>query len=459
MMLKQDLLKEPYHFGLSSKTGRESFVIKDFYDNVLGLTDACLRPFVILSDTLPPKNDFEAIKQQLQRRGVVPADMVLVIGHAEGYDRALLWELIQTGIKDIYFWTEDDDFKDYIINTVQRRKKVNTILESPLVKDNLVGESLTWKAFLSRVIETALFSDCSFLLMGESGTGKELLSRLIHTIDTRPSKKDLVLIDCTTIVPELSGSEFFGHERGAYTNAMQSREGAFSLANRGTLFLDEIGELHLPLQAELLRVIQEGTYKKVGSNQWLQTSFRLVCATHRDLRKQVEEHKFRQDLFFRIADFEFHVPSLEERREDIPLLANFFLQQLRCEKERIEFDHNVMDFLVQRRYPGNVRELRQLLQRILLRHVRHRKITIGELPEEERGVPAAAVAYKNNSLAAIIKQLVLSGENYNSIKDKAGLAAFEASIEISGGNKQKAAERLGIDVRTVQMGLKKNNGR
>ena len=258
------------------------------------------------------------------------------------------------------------------------------------------------------------------------------------------------------MVVQSTSTRSFLSSLGSYTSAMQTREGAFALANRGTLFLDEIGELHLPLQAALLRVIQEGTYKKVGSNNWQKTTFRLVCATHRNLHKQVEENKFRQDLFYRISDFEYEVPSLNERREDIPLLANFFLNQSRKENDIIEFDDNVMDFIKHREYQGNIRELRQFIQRIALRHVRHKKITIGELPIEERAQALySRMPYNYDSLGSIIKQMILNGENYNTIKDKAGLAAFEASVEISGGNKQKAAERLGIDVRTVQMGLKK----
>jgi transcriptional regulator with GAF, ATPase, and Fis domain len=455
-MSKEGFLGESYFIDLTQKDKPETNVIKEVYSNLSKYTDRCFYPFIILADQLPVKHTVNDKLTQLAGRGVPSADVILIVLNGCNENKEWLWEIMQTGLKDIYYWAGDDDFKDYIMYTVQRRQKVASILESPLVKDNLVGESNVWKEFLSKVIEAAIFSQCSFLLMGQSGTGKELISRLIHTIDIRPDKKDLVLVDCTTIVPELSGSEFFGHERGSYTNAVQSREGAFALANRGTLFLDEIGELHLPLQAELLRVVQEGTYKKVGSNTWLKTNFRLVCATHRNLRKEVEENKFRQDLFFRISDFEFHVPALQERKEDIPLLANFFFKQFTKEKEVAEFDNNVMDFLKHREYSGNIRELRQLVQRIALRHVRHKKITIGEVPVEERTHAISAKTFNEyDSLGNVVKQMILNGENYTTIKDKAGLAAFEAAIEMSGGNKQKAAERLGIDVRTVQLGVKK----
>src|SRR5690606_31880967 len=136
----------------------------------------------------------------------------------------------------------------------------------------------------------------------------------------------LVILDCSTIVPELAGSEFFGHERGAFTGALITREGAFALADGGTLFLDEIGELPLHLQVQLLRVIQEGTYKKVGSNTWKSTRFRLICATNRDLSEEVKKGRFRADLFYRIASWTFHLPPLRERKEDILPLALHFLK-------------------------------------------------------------------------------------------------------------------------------------
>jgi transcriptional regulator with GAF, ATPase, and Fis domain len=365
---------------------------------------------------------------------------------------------MQQGIKDIYTWAGEDDFKNYLLFTIQRQQKVASILNTVLIKENLIGQSKIWKNFLAKIVETTLYSQCSFLLTGESGTGKELVSRLIHTIDTRQDKQDLVLIDCATIVPELSGSEFFGHERGSYTNALNSREGAFALANRGTLFLDEIGELPLQLQAGLLRVIQEGTYKKVGSNTWQKTNFRLICATHKNLRQQIEENLFRQDLFYRIADVEFTVPSLSDRKEDIPLLANYFLKQFCKGNEAVEFDENVLDFLTDRAYSGNIRELRQLIQRIALQHVQHKKITIGEIPLEER-MNTCIIEKQNpkNNLDDIVKQMILQGDNYICIKEKVGSAAFDAAIDICGGNKQKAAERLGVDVRTVQLGVRRKS--
>src|SRR6516162_7426096 len=164
--------------------------------------------------------------------------------------------------------------------------------------------------------------------MGESGTGKEMLAQLIKELDFTARTANLTVVDCTTIVPELSGSEFFGHERGAFTGAINARDGAFALANGGILFLDEIGELPLPLQAQLLRVIQERSYKRVGGSTWHRTEFRLVCATNRNLLEMVTRGEFRADLFHRIASFICKLPPLRERIEDIIPLAEHFFRQV-----------------------------------------------------------------------------------------------------------------------------------
>ncbi len=450
-------MKENYYINLTQGNKKVEGTIKQLYVDITNQLGYVGFPFIFIADTLPNKKLIVEKISFYSAEGFTQNKVILIITNPAGNNYIHEWELMQLGINDIYNWAGEDDFKNYILFTIQRQQKVDTILNTVLIKDNLIGQSKVWKNFLAKIVETTLFSQCSFLLTGESGTGKELVSRLIHTLDTRQDKQDLILIDCTTIMSELSGSEFFGHERGSYTNALNSREGAFALANRGTLFLDEIGELPLQLQAGLLRVIQEGTYKKVGSNTWQKTNFRLVCATHRNLRQQINEKHFRQDLFYRISDVEFTVPSLNERKEDIPLLANYFLKQFSKGNEVAAFDDNVLDFLKHRAYPGNIRELRQLIQRITLQHVQHKKITIGEIPLDERKNACHQQQHlqHENSLDDIVKQMILKGDNYNGIKEKIGSAAFEAAIDICGGNKQKAAERLGVDVRTVQLGVKK----
>ena len=261
-------------------------------------------------------------------------------------------------------------------------------MRSPAIRDELVGECPAWRSVVRQVVEMARFTDAPVLFSGESGTGKELVARAVHELDPRSDKGALVVLDCTTIVPSLSGSEFFGHERGAFTGADSPRDGAFALADGGTLFLDEVGELPLTLQAELLRVVQEGTYKRVGSNQWRETRFRLVCATNRDLLAEAAAERFRRDFYFRIAGWLIALPPLRERRGDILPLTRHFLRRLQPDPEPPELDAPVRDFLLGREYPGNVRDLRHLVTRMRHRHVGPGPITLGDIPDDEREAPA-----------------------------------------------------------------------
>jgi transcriptional regulator with GAF, ATPase, and Fis domain len=324
-------------------------------------------------------------------------------------------------------------------------------VQSPLVKKNLAGQSPAWIRALRQVIEIARFTDASVLIMGESGTGKELVARLIHTLDPRPNKSDLVVSDCTTIVPELSGSEFFGHERGAFTGADRERDGAFALADGGTLFLDEVGELPLSLQAELLRVAQERTYKRVGGNTWRKTDFRLVCATNRDLIEEQTRGRFRRDLYYRIASWTGLLPPLRERREDIPLLTKYFIEQLQPDNP-LDLDDVVLDYLLTRDYPGNVRDLKQLVTRIVQRHVGPGPVTVGDIPEGERpGVVGEMKGWRDEGLEGVVRLAIASGVPLKEIERVAGELAERIVIEEEQGNLQRAAARLGVTDRALQM--------
>lgn len=237
------------------------------------------------------------------------------------------WKVLHAGVCDVFDWYGQSETVEAVTSRLNRIHEIETLLKSTAVQNNLIGKSPAWISALRQVVEMAHFTSSSALIMGETGTGKEMVARLFHTMDSRPSKGSLVLVDCTTIVPELSGSEFFGHERGAFTGAISSREGAFGLANKGTLFLDEVGELSLGLQSQLLRVIQEGTYKRVGGNTWHRTEFRLVCATNRDLYQEVARGNFRSDLFYRLSEWTCILPPLRERPEDILPLVYHFMKQ------------------------------------------------------------------------------------------------------------------------------------
>ena len=309
-----------------------------------------------------------------------------------------------------------------------------------------------WKSILRQIVEVACFTDASVLILGESGTGKELLARLIHTLDKRPKKGELIILDCTTIVPELSGSEFFGHERGAYTGAAGPRDGAFCLAHGGSLFLDEVGELPPVLQAQLLRVVQERSYKRVGGNDWNKTEFRLICATNRNLAHEVAEGRFRSDLYYRIAAWVCHLPPLSERLDDILPLTRHFLQELRPDGEAPELDDAVLHYLMSRPYPGNVRDLKQLVTRISHLHVGDGPITLGDLPEVERlRLGECAADWRDERLDQVVRRAISLGAGLKEISQYAADTAVRIAVGDEEGNLQRAACKLGVTDRALQM--------
>ncbi len=329
---------------------------------------------------------------------------------------------------------------------LDHRRVIDALLDSPMVRDNVVGESAVWLSTLRQMVELSL-TPASVMLFGETGTGKELLARLIHGLDPRSPKRDLVVLDCTTVTAELSGSELFGHERGAFTGALTAREGIIAQAEHGTLFLDEVGELPIGLQAQLLRVIQERTYRRVGGDTSRTLDFRLVCATHRNLETEVQAGRFRADLYYRLAASALRLPSLAERSGDVLPLARFFLKQL--SGGRVEsFDDFVDEHLVCRDYPGNVRELKQLVGRALHRWVGPGPIGYSSLPEEDWSAvePRVEVDFEHAIRKAMAAKLSLKA-----IGRMASDVAVRLAVEKAEGKLQKAATALGITDRALQL--------
>ena len=376
--------------------------------------------------------------------------LVLQAGDAAA-DSALVWRLLHAGASDVLAWSSAD-IAGRINARFERWRAVDALVHSPPVQDRLVGVSAAWRSALRRIVEVARYTSAFVLLIGESGTGKELVARLVHELDSNAARNELVVVDCTTIVPELSGSEFFGHERGAFTGAVATRDGAFAAADGGTLFLDEVGELPMPLQAQLLRVIQEGTYKRVGGNTWRHAAFRLVCATNKNLPEAIAGGHFRNDLYYRIASWVFRVPSLQERREDILPLAKYFLRVFRPDTPGLDFEPAVRDFLVGRTYPGNVRDLRHLIARIASLHVGPGPITVGDIPVDEYPAFGADGAdWRNADFEQAIRHAVAIGAGLKEISQAAAETAMRIAIDSENGSLQLAARRLGVTDRALQM--------
>lgn len=379
----------------------------------------------------------------------------VVVALTHEVDEATSWDMIAAGASDVIIEPDFQRLALAVLHRLRRWDAVDRELESGLVRDNLIGHDAAWRDALRHAIEIAMFSSAPTLLTGATGTGKELVCQLIHALDQRGDKADLVVLDCTTVVPTLSGSEFFGHEKGAFTGASSSRDGAFALADKGTLFLDEIGELRFELQAELLRVLQEGTYKRVGGSRWQSTDFRLVCATHRDLRTMVEHGSFRSDLFHRLAANTLHLPTLAERPDDVLPLAEHFLGEELHIVPPPPFDPAMQGYLQARAYPGNVRDLRQLIARIAMRYCGAGPITIGMIPGDERPPQPPLGPRAPDEPMGALTDGIKAGLPLRQIKDLVREVVLEIVYqeEIGNGSRgavKRTAERLDVSERLVQ---------
>jgi len=249
---------------------------------------------------------------------------------------------------------------------------------SPELFRSLVGNSRDIRR-VRKMIEQVAPTEATVLVLGESGTGKEVVARNIHYYSQRRSKP-FVPINCGAIPPELLESELFGHEKGAFTGAIAARPGRFELAQGGTIFLDEIGDMPLAMQVKLLRVLQERSFERVGSNKSIKCDVRIVAATHRNLEKYIVEGKFREDLYYRLNVFPVEMPRLRDRVEDLPLLINELITRLEHEKNAsVRLTPAAVMALCNYDWPGNVRELANLMERMTILHP-HGVVDVGELP-------------------------------------------------------------------------------
>ncbi len=330
---------------------------------------------------------------------------------------------------------------------IQRMKaevvRLRTALETTYSYDEIVGKSKAMRELYS-LIQRATEGNITVLIQGESGTGKELVARSIHYNSQRKAGP-FVTINCTAIPESLIESELFGHERGAFTGASARRIGKFEQADKGTIFLDEIGEMQLSLQAKLLRVLQERHFQRVGGATNIVTDIRVLTATNRDLEAAVNAGGFREDLYFRIAAFPIRIPPLRERLEDIPALANHFLKKYVEDsgKSIRAISPEALQLLVQYDFPGNVRELENVIERAVLFE------TTEFLQPDSLSLQIPSV----RSAEAI--DLLASGSNVIVPLDAVERRAIINALKVMGNNVTKAAEALGIDRSTFHRKLNK----
>ncbi len=328
--------------------------------------------------------------------------------------------------------------------SVENRELRRQLTEASTVP-GILGRSKVMED-MQQMIITVAPAEATVLITGESGTGKELVARALHNGSLR-ADKPLITVNCAALAENLLESELFGHERGAFTGADKKREGRFMQAHGGTLFLDEIGEMPLVLQAKLLRALQEGEVQRVGSDKPINVDVRILAATNRDLLNEVKEKNFREDLYFRLNVISIDVPSLRKRKEDIPLLAAYFVEKFsqRNRKNIKGFSSQALEAMLKYSWPGNVRELENVVERaVILCH--GDMISEKELPQSVLAVTAA-----NSTTFAHQGELTLTGLSLDEVEC---LAITETLKEVD-DNKSEAARRLGITRATLHNKLKK----
>jgi two-component system response regulator HydG len=339
-----------------------------------------------------------------------------------------------------------------ILMTVARAlEKQALVLENQAYRDQLaaahhgeriIGNSAVMQKLIAEVEKIAP-SDSTVLILGQTGTGKEVIADAIHAASPR-CDKPMVKINCAAIPENLLESDLFGHERGAFTGAKEHKLGRFELANGGTLFLDEIGDMSMPLQSKLLRVIQQGEFERVGSTETIRVDVRLIAATNKDLAAAVAADEFREDLFYRLKVMTLQLPPLRERLEDVPALANHFITKY-SEKSRKPIRgiaREAVDALKRYDWPGNVRELENVIERAVVL-TETGVIELGNLPES---VCPGEIADGDSIVIPV-------GTPMNEIQR----IAIEATLERTNGDKKLAASLLGITVQTIYRKLKTTN--
>lgn len=393
-------------------------------------------PDVVLCDIVMPERGGIDILDDISR--ISPESCVIMITAYGTMETAV--EAFRKGAHDyIIKPLAIEDVLQKIRHCMDHKRLLHEVryLRTQLSRDvesfSMVGQSESMKEVLDLITKVAP-TRSTVLISGESGTGKELVAQTIHRM-SRSKEQPFVAINCAGIPMHLLESELYGHVQGAFTGAVKEREGFFELAGEGTLFLDEIGEMPLALQSKLLRVIEQREFVRVGGSTPIPLEARIIASTNRSLTELLEEKKFRADLFFRVAVFEIHLPPLRERRPDIPLLVDYFVDKFNKELNRrcLGVDRAAIGGLLAHSWPGNVRELRNVIERAaILCHADY--ITPEELPPQIAGTAEEV------------------HEDTDDLRD--AMHAYEREyirrvLEATGGNKEETARRLGINPSTL----------
>ena len=417
---------------LSAILTAEGYSVYESFD-VASATNVIRKEHVDLVITdlkMPGRDGMEFFGYIRENKNEIPVIFLTAYGTVDSAVSAMLGGAF-------YYFIKPPDYgklKDIIARAIKQKRlkqEIELIEQTPsdaIEKNGLTGNGEEVRR-INETIRTIKDSSSTVLITGETGTGKELIARALHFCGKRMDTP-FIAVNCAAIPKELIESELFGSEKGAFTGAVAKRIGKFEEASGGTIFLDEIGELDLGLQAKILRVLQEREIERLGSNRKIKVDCRVISSTNRDLRTEVREGRFREDLFYRLNVIEIKVPPLRERREDIPFLAAKFAHEF-SEKEhkKVRVSEHLVEVLKEYEWPGNVRQLRNIIERAVVL-TKGEYITLSDLPEE----------FNPPGKSAEVMQTVNSRKTLRAIE----IQAIKDALQQCNGNKSKAARMLGI---------------
>jgi two-component system response regulator HydG len=435
--------------GISDSLKKEGYAVTSFDNGPEALKKFKSIPasLAIVDLKMEPMNGIEVLKQIKE---INPSTEVLMIsaygtvedavkamhmGAADFLTKPFSPEELRVRVKKIMQKILNDREMENLIEQ-------NKLLDEELFTgyDEIIGNSEAIKKVFS-FIEQVADKESTILVQGESGTGKELIARAIHRKSKRASHP-FIKINCGVLNDNLLESELFGHEKGAFTGAIKQKKGRFELADKGTLFLDEVGDISPAMQVKLLRVLQEGEFERVGGEVTLRTDVRIIAASNKELQKLIVEGKFREDLFYRLSVIPITLPSLRERKEDIPLLVNHFLQKLSVKNhsEKKEISNEGMKLLINYSWPGNIRELENLIERLFV------------ISEGNKLDPLLIGSHLSGSIT--------TSDGYSNLPLDEAVCAFEKNLIIQAmkktdGIKNRAAKMLGISTSVLYYKLEK----
>lgn len=420
----------------------EGFDVVEAADCKTGLKKAEQQQFdVILCDVKLPDGSGVELVEKLKKTSPL-TEVILLTAYGNIPDGV---KAIKNGAFD-YITKGDDNDKILpllykAVEKSQLQKRINT-LEKQVGKkfsfDSIIGKSKNIKAAIELAQKVAN-TDTTVLLTGETGTGKEVFAQSIHQASSR-SKNNFVAINCSAFSKDLLEGEMFGHKAGAFTGALKDQKGLFEEANNGTIFLDEIGEMAMDIQSKLLRVIETGEYLKIGETKPTKTNTRIIAATNRDLKKEIEAGNFRQDLFYRLSVFQINLPSLRERVNDIELLAEYFLKKfsIKTNKKIPKMSSDFIEAIKMHQWPGNIRELKNVMERCVIL-CNSSELSIDDLPIDLQS------SFQSKASGKILSAFDLAS---------AEKLHIQKVLNYTGGNKTETARLLNIALTTLYRKLK-----